>query len=561
MSLLATIQQSAGALQVAQIGLQVVGNNISNANTDGYIRQKLNQVSAETVREGHLIKGTGVRAHSIVQVVDQALAERMFNSKTALVGGETLDKAYHQLEELTTDLDNSGLNHQLSLFNNALLELSAQPNDSSLRDFVVLQGETLATNIRNNREEAVQRRELWNRELEEIAADINRLTDRIAKLNLEIATIEGGGALHSDAGGLRDQRYRDLEALAELVDINVQEQESGAVSVFVGGDFLVTDGIKRDVYTAYDGDRGNEVRIIETDSPLQAASGRLAATYIARDEIFTGYIDQIDEIGAALIHGVNAVHSQGQGRRGYAEVTSSYASQSGVPLVNAGLPWTPRNGTFDINVVDAEGLAISNHRISVRMLGQVGDSTIDSIAAQIDAIDGLTAAVSSAGLLEISSDAPTAEFTFGEDTSGFLAAMGINTFFVGGSGFDIDVNPLLKNDADYLAISAGGIGKDTDVLTELVDLVDRPLDQLGGDSIRQNYVDSIAVLGQKINVQQSATEGLRNVFGTLQSQHLAITGVNIDEESIRMITYQRAFQASSRVIATASEMLELLVAL
>ena len=65
----------------------------------------------------------------------------------------------------------------------------------------------------------------------------------------------------------------------------------------------------------------------------------------------------------------------------------------------------------------------------------------------------------------------------------------------------------------------------------------------------------------QINLQTNATLGLKDFYATLQSQNLAITGVNIDEESIRMIAYQRSFQASSRVIAAASEMLELLVAL
>ena len=42
-------------------------------------------------------------------------------------------------------------------------------------------------------------------------------------------------------------------------------------------------------------------------------------------------------------------------------------------------------------------------------------------------------------------------------------------------------------------------------------------------------------------------------------QLLAIQGVNIDEEAIRMITYQRAFQASARVVSTINEMLDTLV--
>ncbi len=560
MSLFGTIQQSAGALQVAQIGLQVVGNNIANANTPGYIRQQLQQASSISVREGNLIRGLGVRPTGITQAVDKALAERMFSAKTDLVGAETLEKAFSQLEELTTDLDNNGLGQQLSLFNNALHELASQPGDASLRDFVVLQGDTLATNIRRQREEVLGRRELWNGDLDAISDQINRLSNRVARLNLEIATIEGGGLIGSDATGLRDQRYRDLEELAGLININIQEQESGAVAVFVGGDYLISNGISRDVYTAYNTKvNGSEVRIVETDSPLQVTSGQLASTIVARDQIFGEYVDNLDNVASSLIRAINEVHSQGQGRRGYEEIVSTNVADTGVPLQDAGLPWVPRNGTFDMSVVDEDGQVVSNHRIDVRLLGQVTDSTIQSIVADIDAIAGISAAVTSEGRVEISSDSPSAFFTFGEDTTGFLAAMGINTFFSGNSAVDIDLNSYVLNDADFLAISRGGINEDTEVLTDLVDIVDKPLPQLKDRSARETYEDSISTLGQKISLQQSATEGLRSFHATLQGQHLAITGVNIDEEAIKMITYQRAFQASSRVIATASEMLELLV--
>lgn len=92
MSLIGTIQQSAGALQAAQIGLQVVGNNIANANTSGYIRQELEQASASAVRDGGLIKGLGVRTTGIVQTIDKALVERMYQAKSALDGAEALQR-------------------------------------------------------------------------------------------------------------------------------------------------------------------------------------------------------------------------------------------------------------------------------------------------------------------------------------------------------------------------------------------------------------------------------------------------------------------------------------
>lgn len=562
MSLFGTIQQSKGALQAAQIGLQVVGNNIANANTPGYIRQKLQLASAESTRVGGLIKGHGVRPTGIVQFVDRALVERMINAKTALSGADVSQKAYGQLEELTNDLNEGGLSNQLSLFNNSLHELSSQPNDLALRDFVILQGETLADRLRQSRQDAIDRRERWNGELNQMSTDINRLLERIAELNLEIATLEGGGLVRSQASGLRDERYRNLEELGQYMNLNIQEQASGSVAVFVGGDYLVSNGNFREVYTGFNPEDGRgEIRIVATDSPLQIREGSIASTIAARDEVFNPYIDSLDEVASALIRSVNEVHSQGQGRSGYEQLLSSVSSTTGVPLEAAGLAFEPRNGTFDVNVVDPDGQTISNHRISVRMLGQVTDSTVNSIVADLDAIEGIAASVTRQGRILIESESPAVRFTFGEDTSGFLAAAGINTFFAGSNALDIAVNPVLKEEPDFLAVSAGGIGQDTEILSQMIDLVNQPLAYLDGRSLLESYENHITKLGQQANLQTSAADGLRDFYNTLQAQHLSITGVNIDEESILMISYQRAFQASSRVIQTASEMLELLVTL
>ncbi len=560
MSLFGTIQQSAGALQAAQVGLQVVGNNIANANTEGFIRERLEQVPAVASRDGGLIKGNGVRPIGVTQIVDKALIERMYAAKSALAGSEELTKAYSQLEELTNDLEGGGLSSQLTLFNNSLHELSTQPGDSSLREFVILQGESLASRIQSSRTNAIERQVTWNNDLQDIATQINRLTERIANLNVEIATIEGGGVGQSDATGLRDQRYLDLEELASYVNINVQEQESGSVNVFVGGDYLISNRNFREVYSAYNpSEDGFEVRIKETDSPLQATGGKLAAALEARGAVFGDYLKSLDDMAEGLIRSVNEVHSQGQGRSGFDSILSTSRSSARVPLKDAELAWEPKNGTFDMSIVDLDGQVISNHRISVRNLNQIGDSTVESIVAQIDAIDGISASVTSLGEVSIVSDSPTSQFTFGEDSSGFLAAIGLNTFFQGTGAADIAMNQTLLDNSNLLAISAGGIGADTDILTEMVDLVDRPLDNLDGRTVRGTYDKTIAKLAQQINLHQSSSEGLSNFYATLQSQHLAITGVNIDEESIRMITYQRAFQASSRVISTANEMLDILM--
>ncbi|WDQ17390.1 flagellar hook-associated protein FlgK [Rhodopirellula sp. P2] len=562
MGLFGTIQQSKGALDAAQIGLQVVGNNIANANTEGYIRQRLEQTPAVAYRQGNLIQGHGVRATGVVQVIDQQLAERMFNAKTAAAGADSLSSAYGQLESLITDLDGGGLNEQFSLFNNAMHDLSTQPNDAATREFVIIQGQTLASNVQQLRTNAGELQDGWNAELDDAASQINRLTERIAQLNVEIATIEGGGTLGSDATGLRDQRYRDLEELASYVNINFQEQASGNVSVFVGGDYLIADGNRREVYSAYSEERGGqEVRILDTDAPLKATGGKLGAAMEARSGVFGEYVESLDQMASALIQGVNKVHSQGQGRTGFTSLVSSNTSQPGVPLGEAELPFEPSNGSFDFNIVDSDGELVSTTRIDVRNLGTVNDSTISSIVSDINAVEGVTASLSGDGRIRIDSDSATAQFTFGQDTSGFVAAAGMNTFFTGSSAVDIEVNSVLADNIDLLAISNGGINADTNTLYNMLDLVDQPLDELGNRSIRGIHEQTISALGREISVQKSATEGLNDLYSTLKSQHLAITGVNIDEESIKMISYQRAFQASSRVISTAAEMLDILLAI
>ncbi len=561
MSLFGAIQTASSGLQAAQVGLQVVGNNVANANTPGYIRQQLQLSPSVATREGNLLLGHGVLTTGVVQQIDKALAERLYAASTAVHGGATLDKAYNQLEELVGTLDGGGIPGQLTLFNNALSDLTTQPNDRSLRDFVVLQGDALARSIRTTYQQALDRQLEFDGDLKGISDQINRQLERIAQLNIQVATVEGGGILGSDATGLREQRYSAIEELSKFVDLNIQEQPSGSISVFVGGDYLVAEGNYRDVVTAYNqAEEGYEIRIRETDSPLQGRGGQFGATVQARTEVFGAFLKDLDELATGLVRALNDVHSQGQGRIGFDELIGSNRGQVGVPLRNAGLPFTPKNGSFEISVVDDQGKVVSKTTIAVRAINQVTDSTLDSIADDVNNIEGLTAVITSEGKLSISSETQVS-FVFGEDTSGFVAAAGLNTFFVGSGASDIQVNDIIKQNSDFLAISQGGIGEDTHALASLVDLVDQPLDTLQGRSVRGIFDANVAVLGQRVSLQRSVTAGANNFFATLQSQHLGITGVNIDEESIKLITYNRAFQASARVITVANELLDILVKL
>ena len=109
------------------------------------------------------------------------------------------------------------------------------------------------------------------------------------------------------------------------------------------------------------------------------------------------------------------------------------------------------------------------------------------------------------------------------------------------------------------AASSSGIGYGTDNAVRLAQAFEEPLESLNGRSIKESYEDMIVRLIQDVNLQKGKSDGLRNFYNTLTAQHLAITGVNMDEEAIKMIFYQRVFQANSKLIQTSNEMLQVLV--
>lgn len=562
MSLFATINNSAGALQSAQLGLQTIGNNVANANTDGYIRQNYVQGTPAPSRYGNLILGHGVRGVGIVQQIDQALAERMWDAGSSLASANIKEKTLHRFGSLMNDLDDGGLSADLSSLNGALHNLANEPNDSSLRQFVMLSGEALTQEVNRMHKETMTIRAELDQGVFESVDKINSLTNKIAELNLRITNIEGGRTVRSDATGLRDDRYRALEELSQLIDINVQEQATGSVSVFVAGDFLVAESHQRELYVSTSNyDTHNRVKFVETNSDVEFTGGELHALQYGRDVIVGDVLEGLDRLAKDLIREFNTVHSQGQGRRGFESLTGAVVVDVDAPFAEAGLNWVPEGGSFDLRIVDSSGKHLSAHRIEVRMGDESNPGTIQDVLDQISAIDGLVADVLPDGQIRIRGEQPGTQFTFGEDTSGFVAAAGLNTFFVGYGAETLSINATLKNDHDLLATSRGGIGNDTDALNQLVDLIDEPMDRYGGQSIRDNYSRMSNKIVQTSASQKAATDGLRSFYSTLQGEHLAITGVNIDEESIKMIGYQRAFQASSRVIATANEMLEMLTAL
>jgi flagellar hook-associated protein 1 FlgK len=402
-----------------------------------------------------------------------------------------------------------------------------------------------------------------NRQIAGTADEINKLLEEVAKLNLQIVQMEGGSAIPSDAVGLRDRRNEALARLSEITDIRTIEQIEGDVVVYTGGEFLVSLGTAREVHvvtTIEDGLEVSEIRVVDTDGPITTGGGRLGGLMAARDEVVKGFLNDLDEFAQALIYEFNKVYSGGQGLSGYSELESEHAvSDPAVALDAAGLPFTPVNGLFQVQVYNTQTSQPRTTDIRVDLNGLAADTTLNDLAAQIDAIDGISASVTAAGKLQITADSAQISFAFAGDTSGVLAALGVNTFFSGTDASDIGVSDVVRGDPRKFAMSAGGIAEDTENGERLATLLTSPLASYGDASLAALYDALTGSVALGADTTRGAAEGLRHYQQALEGEHLAISGVNLDEEAVRMIAYQRAFQASAKVIATVNEMLETLL--
>lgn len=567
MSLFSTLQLASNSLQAQQIGLQVVGQNIANVNTPGYSRAAVNLTPASTQRVGKLLLGLGVEVDSIVQVTDAHLNERLRSAMSDSANGDVQNGVYSQLESILGELQDTDISSSMNNFFSAIGQILDQPESASARNLAVLQGQTLAGDVSRLAVRTGDIRNDLNDQLAGLAPDINRLLTRIAELNVKITTTEGGGDTGSDAVGLRDERNLALQKLAQIIDIKTQEQPSGAVNVFTGGDFLVFDGTHRNIEVQYDaaadGSPDATLVIQETDSALAITSGKAAGFIEARDHVVGKFMDQLNDFAAKLIFEFNKLYSSGQGLTGYSQLTAERGiADTSVPLDAAGLPFTPVNGSFDVLVRDKQTGLTKTTRINVDLNGLDGDdTTFANLLAQLDAVDGLSATTDAQGRLVLSSDSPSQEFAFSNDTSGTLAALGINTFFTGSSASDMGVSSVTAGDPSKFAASRAGIDGDTANAVDLSGFLDRSLDTADGKTLKNLYDALVGDVTQGAAVAKSVSAGFSTFESTLQGQVLAISGVNLDEEAVNMMMYQQAFQASARLIKVVNDLLGTLAGL
>lgn len=566
MGLSATLFNAGHSLELFAAGIQVAGHNVSNAGTPGYIREELSLETAPPHPEGGLIFGTGAQPKGIVQKIDRYLEVRLHGANSDVSFADTRSSIYQTLETAIGELGDGDLSSSLSRFLATIHDVVNQPETPAARQIVVEQGVRFARQITNLRSQLDELRIAQNVTVESLVQEANDLIQNISDLNRQISTQEALTQYRSESGALRTQRYNALNRLSEIIPIQFQEREDGRVDVYTTDNYLVLGTSIQTLETYGVSDRGiNAVHArlgkTQMDVSLLADGGELKAVIEGRDQILGGFVDDLDSYTSSIIQQVNRIHTSGEGLAGYQSVTALESVDDTTAALNstaAGLTFPPQHGSFQLKVRNTLTGITETKTIDVDLDGIGTDTTLDSLRAAIDGAANVSATITPKGFLKITAD-DNYEIRFGNDTSGVLAGLGINTFFSGADSTSIDVNPALVADHKLLATGQGGGPSDSSNAVLLAGFSSNALANLNGNSIEEFYEQTVAAVAQSSASESAIADGLKAVQESLYSQREQFSGVSIDEETIKIMDLQHNYQAAARLISTVDELLTVLL--
>lgn len=568
MSLSSSLQIGRSGLLASQTAIDVTGNNLANLATPGFRVQRVELTSLNGRETGAGVNiGQGVQIGAVTREVNEAVEGRLRSSIADESAAATIADQVTRIEAVQNELTGRDLTTRLGEYFNAFSQLSTNPQDPSLRSLVTSEATSLASFINDVRNGYNDIRDESEAALGEAVTAADSLLDSIEAINEAIATQEGTGG---EAASLRDQRDGLLADLAQFLDISTVEQTNGEVDVFVGSLPVVLNGDSRGLElrtTTVDGEAQTDVVIRADGSAISVASGELGARIDFVNGDLQNSIDALDSLAGQLIFQTNRIHSQGQGTSLLQETGATNAVLDSTAALSdleaTGLPFLANNGSFEISVVSQATGQATTTVIDVDLDGinPAADTSLDSLAAALDAVSGVSASVDPTGRLQIQSSSANNSLAFSNDTSGVLAVLGVNSFFTGDNAFDIGVNQAVVNDPSLLAAAQDRLPGDNRNALALAALRDEPLAALGGLSLTRFWSAEVENVGTRIAQARDDQEAFSAVRANLESTQAAISGVNADEETINLLTFQRAYQASARFITVVDELTQTLLTL
>jgi flagellar hook-associated protein 1 FlgK len=575
-SLFSMLSMGASALQTQQILLNIAGQNVANAATEGYTRQRADILQQPDVRIGGLLFGHGSNV-ALIERIRESLIDDRFRRENSILGEFSVKMNFlTQIEDIIAEPSQEGIAQTLSNFFDSLQDLTSNPENEGVRASVRGSAISLADSFNLSFDLLNRLRTTMNESIQSTADEINRLGAGIAELNRQAIALEVSSGTSNAS---RDARDRLLNELSELTSVEIRRNANGTVNAYIDGYGLVQDFTFNPVAVRFNPDldpaRDDFFEIVAVNGgnrPLDIASGSLRGYIETRDGTATNEIAaDLNTLALEIIEEVNRIHSRGQGLAQFQSLTSDFSvADPDDVLDSAGLPFTPVDGGFFLAVYDSQKQLIEQHEIII----DADTDTLNTVAAAINAeFSGsgvLTATVTADNKLQIETTDPDSRFSFvsddtqAGDTSDFLLAMGLNSFFtfdpVAGVAATIEVSRMITSDVALIAAGRSTGPGDNSSALELAQL--RNASVLGTNTsatLEEFLQTTIITLGfttrqaiDRVDIQLGVVSGVANLRDS-------ISGVSLDEEAVNTIRAQQAFEASARFVAAVSDVLEILL--
>lgn len=606
MGIFDSLYTGVSGLKASELQVATTSNNISNANSTFYTRQRVVQTTGGHYNTGGVEVGTGTFVESIVRLHDEHSYYKLKGATNQLEYTQYMDRTLTEIAQRFPDLSGKGVLKNLELYNKAWNNFASNPSEDATKIPLIKSAQTLTESINEVFSNLRQIQQRINDDVKSTVEEINRIGKEIAIINKKIYGEEV--LITEHANELRDKRDELELTLSKLVDSVaskneiVQDNRLDATikdpgrhyNLSIEG-FTLVDGInfhplkidysdKNKSYSIYYESYDEKVR----DLTSKIKGGQLGAQLNLRgrnyskvegkykDGIVQGYMDSLDTFAKTLINETNNIYASSA----KSFISSDYQSylRGDIPLMN--YDRTVQIGTFDVVIYDEKGDEQVRKTITIDV-----DTTMDDLIGQItsntddnkdnnglnDVDDHINASFSydlktESGLFQI--NAKTGFRVAIEDSgTNFSGAFSIGGFFSGGNANNISVKSSLMDDPSTLRASKNGVDSGNDMANEVIQLqynkvnfynVDGTTDNLTLEQYYRKFTGRIASDGENNGVVHASNTTLYN---SVYSEYQSKSGVNVNEELAALIQYQASYGAAAKVVTTIDRMLDTLLGL
>lgn len=400
------------ALQNAQLGLTTAGHNIANANTAGYNRQRIIQVSNIATLTGSGYVGTGARVSTIERIYDNFLAKQVTSAQTSLSALDVHSSVLSEINMLLSDSD-AGLASALEGFFTGINQLSADPTSLTARQTMVSSAQSMVSRFTTLSSQLAERYESVNGRIQSYVGSINSFGQQIAQVNRQIITAEAKGI--QPPNDLYDQRDQLIAELNKVVGVQTTINNNGSLNVFFGnGQPLVigTTAMSLAATPSSSDPKRLTVGLVSLNGVQELpesliSGGELAGILQFRSQSLDVAANSLGQIAASVALAFNAQHALGQDLLGHIDGDAAFVADffkltppsivantnnpAGTATLTASyqMPQTNADGTFYTNLtasdyrLDYDGTNFTLTRVSDNV--SWSDTSLANLNATIDA--------------------------------------------------------------------------------------------------------------------------------------------------------------------------------